>query len=169
MSRVGQVRVLGRVVLMLSIVLAMTAGAGTRQTSKKTVAELQRFAEDILVSLRSKDIDRVISYYDHSSHFVHIENGSEKKWPKLEKEIRQFLSVVKENNLTWEGQPQVIVLSPEVAVIYGRHRFSATLADGRSLPPHSGAWSGVVKRTSSGWKIVYSHSSEDVSRTPDRP
>ena len=127
-------------------------------------AEVRQFAEDMLVILRNKDIDRVLSFYEQSDAFVHIEGGGMKKWPELEKDIRKFLSMVKENNLRWQGQPQVLFLSNDLAVIYGRHTFSATLHDGRALPSHSGMWSGVVRKTPSGWKIVYSHSSEDELR-----
>ena len=141
--------------------LVMLGGSGGQAEGQRT--ELLRLAERMLEDIRSRNVEAVISHYDAGPDFVHIENGVLRTWRELEAQMREFIPSMRQNNLRWIGTPTVVVISPDSAVIYGRHSFSGIDAAGKALPEHQGFWTGVMRRTGGRWKIAHSHSSDPPS------
>ena len=129
-------------------------------TGQRTVADLERLAEEMLAALRAKDADRVLAYYAPPPDFVHIDNGTPIPWPQLQAGVRTFLKSVRVNDLYWKGKPNVLLVSDTTAVIHGWHTASGIAGDRTPLKSHSGYWTGVFRRTADGWRIVHSHSSD---------
>jgi len=147
-------------VLIAVVCLAAIAGAQPPAAQEATLAELRRHAQAMLATLRALDVDGALALYDQSPTFRHVDNGKVTAWPELERQMRQFLTTAKENHLRWEGEPTIILLGNDAAVVFGLHQFSGVTADGTVIPPHTGVWTGVLRRIGGKWKIVHSHSSD---------
>lgn len=105
---------------------------------------------------RRMDIKAAVALYGGYAHFVHVEDGNIAGWPQLEKQMTDYFATARSNSVSIIGEPGVIVLDANNAVLYVTHRMEAT--EGR--PAHVGVWSGVLHRFTDGWRVVHSHSSD---------
>ena len=146
----------------MTILHALLCAVFLGQQAAPPAVSLERLAEEMLAALRAKDTERVLAFYGGGPDFVHVDNGRPVTWSQLETGIRQFLSTVRVNDLRWEGRPRVLMLNETTAVIHGWHQASGIAADGTPLKTHTGYWSGVVRKSGAGWRIVHSHSSDSA-------
>lgn len=143
------------------------AGAASLPAQQLTPVEeralsdtLVRFGREMVAAVSARDIERTISFYGRAGQFAHIENGVRVAWPQLERQMREFMGAVKENRLEWIGDPSVLILGRDAAVLVGRHAFSGVDGQGRPIPAHCGEWTGVLQRIDGAWRLVHSHSSD---------
>jgi ketosteroid isomerase-like protein len=122
---------------------------------------LRIFALDMAALLRARNTDAVIRLYGDTARFVHIENGDIIPWSRLSAMMRQYFATVKENPVSAVGEPGVLVIDRNTAVVWVVHRMGATDRG----PAHEGTWSGVLRRIDGAWRIVHSHSSDRRSRS----
>jgi len=106
--------------------------------------------------LRNRDAKGTLALYGDPSHFVHVENGNVIPWAQLSAMMTSYFATAKSIALSVIGEPGVMILDRNNAVVYVAHRFDAN--EGR--PAHEGVWTGVLHRFPHGWKIVHSHSSD---------
>jgi hypothetical protein len=155
---------IGRLIVPVALAVALTvlrAAAVTAQFPARTggalADSLREFGLRMGRLLAAKDANGVVALYGDTTHFVHVEDGVITPWPELSRMMRAYLTTVKTNPVTAVGEPGVVLLDSNNAVLYIRHRFDG-IAGGRAA--HDGVWTGVLHRTGAGWKIIHSHSSD---------
>ena len=111
--------------------------------------------------LRARNTDAVIRLYGDTVRFVHIENGNIIPWSQLSAMMRQYFATVTENPVSAVGEPGVLVIDRNTAIVWVVHRMGETDRG----PAHEGTWSGVLRRIDGAWRIVHSHSSDRRSRS----
>jgi len=134
--------------------------AASAEVRSRDSVQVVTHVVEMLAAIRARDADRAVSYYDSSGVFVHYENGREVPWKVLEPQMRQFLASAARIDLVWVGTPLVVPLGPDASLVRGVHAFEGVLQDGRTLPRHTGVWTGVFRRADGAWKLIHSHSSE---------
>jgi ketosteroid isomerase-like protein len=105
--------------------------------------------------LRVRDADGVIALYGDTARFVHVDNGEIVPWSRLAPMMRTFFATARENPITVVGEPGVVVMGRDHAVVVVVHR-----AQRQGEAPHEGVWTGVLHRDGGKWRIVHSHSSD---------
>ena len=130
--------------------------AGATRTSGPLADSLRAFAFRMADLLRRMDADGVLDLYGDHEHLVHIEEGRAIPWAVLSTMIPRYFATAASNPVYVVGEPGVVLMDGDHAVIHVEHRMSAV--GGR--PAHQGMWTGVLRRYPEGWKIVHSHSSE---------
>ena len=126
-------------------------------TSHRALADtLRTFARGMGPLLRARNADAVIRLYGDTLRFVHVENGNIIPWPQLSAMMREFFATAKENPVDVVGEPGVMIIDTNTAVVWLIHRMGAT----EQAPAHEGAWTGVLRRIDGAWHIVHSHSSD---------
>jgi hypothetical protein len=155
------------VVRTLVVAVALVTGAPTlhaqalpRATSP-LADTLRAFARNMGEIFRRMDIKATVALYGGYAHFVHVEDGNIETWPQLEKQMTEYFATAKSNPVSVVGEPGVIIMDANNAVLYVTHRMEAS----ENRPAHIGVWSGVLHRYADGWKVVHSHSSD---RPPQR-
>ena len=141
----------------------------TRVEERALADTLVRFGREMVAAVRARNIERTLSFYGRPREFVQIENGVRVGWPELERRMREFMGAVKENRLEWIGDPSVLILGRDAAVLVGRHAFSGIDAQGRPIPAHCGEWTGVLQRIDGAWRVVHSHSSDAAPNASSAP
>lgn len=117
---------------------------------------LRAWAVQMGALLRARSVDAVIALYGDTAHFVHIDNGAIIPWSQLSPMMRTYLGSAAENPISVVGEPGVVLINRNTAVVYVMHHVDSTA--GR--PGHDGVWTGVLHRDRTGWKIVHSHSAD---------
>ena len=124
---------------------------------------LREYGVRIGTLLRAMNTAAVLDLYGAHDAFVHVENGTALSWPELSSMIRTYFATADSNPVSIIGEPYVLLIDRNNAVLMVQHRMEAVAA----RPAHTGVWSGVLHRTDAGWKIVHSHSSDVTpSRSP---
>ena len=143
--------------------VAMTSPLSTGAQSRLPAAH-ERALTDTLAGfvrrmgelLARRDADGATALYGRPQTLVHIENGVIIPWRELEPQMRQYLTTVSSNPVSIVGDPRVIVLGRDVAVVWAVHRF----AGNATVPRHDGVWTAVLERREGRWRIVHSHGSD---------
>jgi len=117
---------------------------------------LRAFATDMVARLRALDANGVIRLYGDTTRFVHVDNGVVIPWGELSRMMRTFFATAKSNPVEVVGEPDVMLIDRNTAVVYATHRFAGTA----EIPAHQGVWTGVLRRGADGWRVEHSHSSD---------
>jgi hypothetical protein len=155
----------GTIAAGLLVVLAAPLGAQSEAPSGAAgplADTLRAFAFRMAERLRRMDAPGVLALYGNPEQFVHIEAGHAIPWPRLSSMIREYFSTAPSNPVEIVGQPGVVLLDLNHAVLYVHHRMGSA----GSRPGHEGMWTGVLRREPSGWTIVHSHSSDRAPAAP---
>src|SRR5262249_18708866 len=136
----------------------------TELTMRPAVGASEKWEQQALIqrslgmmeNARKLDANAVLSAYGRHEEYVHIEDGREIPWAQFSEGIRQYLETVKQNDIRWIGEPKVLIIGRDAAVVYGAHRFN----DPTGQHSHSGEWSGVFQKIDGQWMLVHSHSSD---------
>jgi hypothetical protein len=153
-----------RLFILATLTLAAGCSVGRNATSISLKAaheaaladSLRGHANMMFERARALDIEGTLALYGRPDEFVHVDGGRLVDWPTLEAAIRATFARLTNNSISWLGPPRVIVLNRDAAVIVGVHRF----AGGAGQAAHDGVWTGVLERTTAGWRIVHSHSTD---------
>jgi len=139
-----------------TIILTTPAQLAAQARSTALADSVRSFTLHMLELLRDRRANAVIALYGDTTHFVHVENGTVIPWSQLAPMVRTFLTTAKSNPVTAVGEPGVLMIDRNTAIVWAPHRFEAS--EGR--PGHEGVWTGVLVRGRGGWKVVHSHSSD---------
>ena len=123
---------------------------------------IRAFVRDMAVLLRERKSAEVIALYD-TVGFIHIDDGVVTPWAELAKSMRTFFATAKSNPVRVIGDPGVVIVDRNTAVVYVDHTTDAVPGQ----EAHDGIWTGVLRRGAKGWKIAYSHSSDRPSKPTD--
>ena len=150
----------------LSVVAALAAttgiaegqqlGAPPIQTSGALADSLKAFITQMGSSFHSLEAEKVIAMYGDPGVYVHINNGvvgTEEQTAARLRAMSKSGAVV--SPVTFFGDPNVIVLDSNVAVVYYQLRIDAPAGQ----LGQAGVWTGVLRRGADGWKIIHSHAS----------
>jgi hypothetical protein len=121
---------------------------------------LRTYVKEMVGLLRERNVDAAIRLYGDTTRFVHVENGVMIPWAQLANMMRTYLRAAPANPLRLIGEPGVVLIDRNTAVVYAAHHFDDT----PEAPAHDGVWTGVLRRGPNGWLVVHSHSSHRKQR-----
>lgn len=102
----------------------------------------------------SNDLERMFSYF--SNNTITLEHGEiDYSWEEHKKAAREMMANIAEAKFTID-EMAVDVLSPDVAILYGKYHFSMTDKSGNTLKGNQ-AWTWVFYQEEGGWKIRHVH------------
>lgn len=138
-----------------------------RQTIKLTDAEQNNIIEEIRQTTDS--IFAAGNNRDHKQIDIHFSdnatgawNGSIiESWEKQKKQGHSYYAGLEKVSYTIDTI-SIDVLSPDVAILVGKYKYSATDTAGK-VSSSSPAWTYVFNKQEGKWKIVHFHVSESVS------
>lgn len=125
-------------------------------TEAEVERQVRRAVQALIDATLAGDADRVLAAYRPNTPFV--EQGSVgARFDQMEGDIRHFFENyrVLENTL---DDIRVVVLSDNTAVLTARYSYTIESECGDKTTS-SGAWSAVLARDLSGWRIVAPHQS----------
>ena len=122
---------------------------------------IRAFAHQMATLLRERKSTEVIALYD-TVGFIHIDDGVITPWADLAKSMRTFFATAKSNPVRIIGQPGVVIVDRNSAVVYVDHTTEAV----QGQQAHDGIWTAVLRRGANGWKIAFSHSTDRDPATP---
>jgi ketosteroid isomerase-like protein len=150
----------------LSLRAQQSGSAPQMQTSGPLVDSLRVLIVQMGSDFHSLDMSRVIAMYGDSSIYVHIFNGDIRNRAGTEDGLRLMTrSGMPTSPVTFRGNPRVIVLDQNVAIVYDSLRVDPPL----KAPSQIGLWTGVLRRGPDGWKIVHSHGSVHQENSATHP
>jgi len=135
---------------------ATSVSQGPLRTSGALVDSLRAYATTMGTMFHARDAEGVVRLYGDSSIYVHINNGSVGSWAQTARNLRGSAAAGGgPSPLTFTGEPKVIVLDDNAAVVYYDLHIDA-IGGGSA---QDGVWTGVLRREPDGWKIIHSHAS----------
>ena len=150
-----------RAFILLGLVVAAPPVPVLAQAPGPLADSLRGFAHRMAAVLRARDADGALGLYGDTLGFVHVDNGRIIRWPELSASVRRYLSTTTTNPIFVVGEPGVTIGDEDNAVVYVTHDFGPPAGG----PAHRGVWTGVLHRFPGGWRIIHSHSSDQVEPT----
>lgn len=132
-----------------------TVDTRRRAAATSLADSLRAYAVRMGTMFHARDAEGVIALYADSARYVHIDNGIVSTRAQVVQRLRAGASSTAPNPVSFVGEPTVVLLGPDAAVVYYALRIDAV--GGR--PAREGIWTGALEREAGGWKIVHSHSS----------
>jgi uncharacterized protein (TIGR02246 family) len=132
----------------------MSSAAGV--TEAEIEAQVRRAIQGLIDATLAGDADRVLSFYRPDTPFID-QGRVTSRFDEMESDIRYFFENyrVLENTL---DEVRVLVLSESTVVITAGYSYTTISTLGEKMTS-TGAWSAVLARDVSGWRIIAPHRS----------
>jgi ketosteroid isomerase-like protein len=134
---------------------AQALPAGPAPADAALADSLRSFAVTMGNRFHARDAEGVIAMYGDSATYVHINNGVVASYAQVTRNLRAGFAGPGTNPVWFVGEPRVVLLDANTAVVYYAMRIDAV--GGRSA--QEGMWTGVLRRGAEGWRIAHSHAS----------
>ncbi len=131
----------------------------TEQQRESIVQTIEQLVTDINESSSRRDVDRFYSFFSDQTTAV-INDRMVLSWDEHKQQGRTFFNSLSKAEYVADDI-HVDVLTPDVAVYMGRHRFSGEDKSGKSISA-TFVQTWVFRRHNGTWRIVHAHLSEGI-------
>lgn len=153
--------------------LALTGAVAACQPAERALTEEQQLAlidtvmgvqRDLFNAAKAADADAVIAFFDGDAGVV---IGTEVvPYPTLVRQVRDSYAAIDGQTASWHPA-KVSIISRDVVALTLAGRV-ATIVAGDTAEAVPVAWTEVLVRTDSGWKVLHAHQSMGGSSAPGR-
>ena len=127
------------------------------------IKEIKQTTDSIFTAANNRDANNIYNYF--SDNTTGVFNGSiMPSWEDHKKQERAYFATLEELNFKLDTI-SIDVLSPEIAVLFGKMKMTATDTSGKNLNSAL-AWTYLYHKIEGRWKVVHFHTSEAPLSNP---
>ena len=122
-----------------------------------TTDEVMALTQDVIASAERADVDGTFRYHSDAADASFVVYGKQYNRAELVAEYRDIYAGVERQEITL-GNPVVMVVNKDMAILSSEGRFVATMKSGGTVSRDM-AWTFVWMRRNEQWQVVHTHQS----------